>query len=108
MHTSYLGNYQYCFGSILTLLTHDIMEGRPGDNLQRVWNVIQNHYKDERIGTKLSTFFIAEKIACQKTCSKFYTYIVSDIRIRMSEKCACKISKILVDMHICVRGEKCR
>lgn len=46
MHCFHLGAYQYFMGSVLHLLTHDIMPGTVVENAGAVWENIHNYYKD--------------------------------------------------------------
>lgn len=61
MHCMHLGTYQYLFGSVLKLLTHHILKGRPEDNLATVWAAIAKHYTDCRAMCILSGPLVATR-----------------------------------------------
>ena len=46
MHTVHLGCYMYLFGSLLQLLTHEVMGGTRQANLDEIWQLIQKDYKN--------------------------------------------------------------
>ena len=49
MHTLHLGCYTYAFGSILCYLTHHFLMETPEKNLEVVWSLIKNAYKDKHM-----------------------------------------------------------
>lgn len=46
MHTLHLGVYQHLLGSTLQLLVGHIMPGTPEQNIERIWAMVKEHYKD--------------------------------------------------------------
>lgn len=54
MHTMYLGTHQYVLGSILKLLTHEIMPETPERNLEVVWTHIREYYREHRTPSQLN------------------------------------------------------
>jgi hypothetical protein len=53
MHTKHLGCDQYLYGSVLYLLTHDVMAETPADNLERIWVHVQRLYKELDIKNRI-------------------------------------------------------
>ena len=48
LHSKYLGVDQYCYGSVLALLTCRIMDNTPQENIEECWRHIQTFYRTNR------------------------------------------------------------
>ena len=49
LHCKHLGSDSWFYGSVMTLLTHHIMEGDPDTNLERIWEEIKAVYQERKI-----------------------------------------------------------
>ncbi len=67
MHTMHLGTYKYFLGSVLELLTHHVMDESPEKNLDRIWQMIQKAYRDNRISEKFDQL----KVSMYKRAGQF-------------------------------------
>ena len=54
MHVKYLGYAQYLYGSVLQILTHDIMEADALTNLRTLWRFIQQHQRSEASSPRIT------------------------------------------------------
>ena len=65
LHVWALGALQYFLGSVLVLLTHEILPGCPEENVSEVWRMICAYYHDHGTPTQYTNFnlktFLNEK-----------------------------------------------
>ena len=54
MHVKYLGYVQYLYGSVLQILTHDIMDADPLTNLRTLWRFIKQHQRVEASSLRIT------------------------------------------------------
>ena len=54
MHVKYLGYVQYLYGSVLQILTHDIMDADALTNLRTLWRFIQQHQRGEASSPRIT------------------------------------------------------
>ena len=54
MHVKYLGYVQYLYGSVLQILTHDIMDADPLTNLRTLWRFIKQRQRVEASSPRIT------------------------------------------------------
>lgn len=66
LHIMYLGTVQYMLGSILYLLVYKILRERPEENMNKVWAVISQFYKDNHISVQYTNLTLTSFVDTRK------------------------------------------
>jgi hypothetical protein len=71
MHTIHMGTSTYFLGSVLWLLTHQLMQGSAAENMQTIWGEVVDLYREQRSATQYSNLGVSSFIDPEKANSSY-------------------------------------